>query len=99
MSGPGRDEPHQIFLHQAVLSALITRWIRPECIRIPPPSYSYPLHLHAKTPPARRARALEELVVAVYEEQFPDPSVLADIQVSEPLRSWLEQRAPGVPDK
>lgn len=84
-SGPCRDEPHRIFLHQAVLSALITRSVAPRRVRILPPRYSYPLHLHAKLADSLRVRVMNDITVAAYEED----SGLAAVPVDEPLKSWL----------
>jgi hypothetical protein len=87
--GPCQDERHQIFLHQAVLSALIAATIAPARIRLLPPTYGYPLHLHHETLPSRQAQALDDLVCIIYEELLPDPERLTGIAVREPLRSWL----------
>jgi hypothetical protein len=84
-SGPGRDELHHIFLHQAVLSALVTRSIAPGRVRALPPGYSYPLHFHEKLPDTRQVRVMNDITVAAYEED----SDLAAVRVEEPLRSWL----------
>jgi hypothetical protein len=86
-SGPGRDELHRIFLHQAVLSALVTRSIVPERVRILPPGYSYPLHFHQKLPVDQRVQTLNDITVAAYEEEAD----LATVRADEPLRSWLER--------
>ena len=83
--GPCQDPLHRIFLHQAVLSALVARELPREHLRLLPPEYSYPLHMHGQVPPARRAGSLNELVCAVYEEDL----CLDGISVYEPLRSWL----------
>jgi hypothetical protein len=84
-AGPCRDEPHRIFLHQAVLSALITKSVAPGRLQVLPPSYSYPLHFHAKLAGARRVRRMNDIVCAAYEED----SDLSMVPVDEPLRSWL----------
>ena len=60
-----------------------------QSIRILPPEYSYPLHLHDKIPQASRASSLNELVCAVYEEEYPQPQSLKELEIREPLRSWL----------
>jgi hypothetical protein len=97
-AGPCRDVAHQVFLHQAVLCALLARELAEEEIRALPPEYSYPLHMHAQLPcahdehvrGAQRARALNDLVCAVYEDELP----LEGMAVQEPLRAWLvEHRA------
>jgi hypothetical protein len=90
--GPCQDELHHIFLHQAVLSALVTRHLAPEQVRLLPPDYNYPLHLHQRVPPERRTLSLGRLVTPVYEEHFPSPDTLGDIQIEEPLSAWLASR-------
>jgi hypothetical protein len=92
--GPCRGEAHQIFLHQAILSALLIKLLDMERILLLPPEYSYPLHFQDQIPPVRRAQRLNDLVCPVYEELQPHPAGLAGIAVDEPLRSWLSERAP-----
>jgi hypothetical protein len=89
-AGPCRDELHQIFLHQAILSALVPKMLAWERVRLLPPKYNYPLNLLNEIPPDRRAPTLNSLVNAVYEDAFP----WGDIEVQEPLRSWLHERLP-----
>ena len=86
-SGPCADDEHQVFLHQAVLSALVTKLVSWSRIRILPPEYSYPLHLRSRLPEARRVRNLNDLTVAVYE----DDSDLDIIPPDDPLLSRLMQ--------
>jgi hypothetical protein len=83
-AGPCRDELHQVFLHQVVLSALITRSVPRERIRLLPPEYSYPLHLQAQLPPERRLQWLDSTVCTVYEEE-----ALTAMEASGPLTAWL----------
>lgn len=87
-----RDERHQIFLHQAVLSALIVTLLDPERIRTLPPEYSYPYNLHQRVPLDRQALALNDLVCIAYEDRSLDPNVVNDVDIDEPLRSWLSAR-------
>jgi hypothetical protein len=94
-SGPCRDESHRIFLHQAVLSALLAAAVEWTRIRILPPEYNYPYNLHDSVPAARRARALNDLVTVVYEGRPLDPAAVGDIEIREPLRSWLAARTGG----
>ncbi|MCP4247109.1 MAG: hypothetical protein GY778_08670, partial [bacterium] len=51
-----RDELHQVFLHQAILSTLVATQLDPERVRTLPPDYGYPYNLHGSVPPDRRAR-------------------------------------------
>ena len=87
-AGPCQDIAHQVFLHQAVLCALLTVRLAEAQIRALPPEYSYPLHMHDQVPAAQRASMLNELVCAVYEDVLP----LEGLAVREPLRSWLDER-------
>lgn len=89
-SGPCRDELHQIFLHQAILSTLVAKLLPWERVRLLPPEYNYPLNLLTAMPPDRRATTLNSLVNAVYEDAFP----WGEIEIQEPLRSWLLERLP-----
>ena len=95
MSGPGRDVDHQVFLHQAILSALLTKRLDWERMRILPPEYSYPLHFHHRVPLSRRPQTLNSQVCPVYEEAFRYPDTLNGLEALEPLRSWLMGVAPG----
>jgi hypothetical protein len=89
-AGPCRDELHQVFLHQAILSTLVARPPVWERVRLLPPEYNYPLNLLNELPPERRVPTLNSVVSAVYEDAFP----WREIEVREPLRSWLRERLP-----
>jgi hypothetical protein len=84
-----RDELHQIFLHQAILSTLIATQLASERVRTLPPDYGYPYNLHGDVPPACRARTMNELTCVVYEERTVDPAQIDDIAIDEPLLAWL----------
>jgi hypothetical protein len=84
-----QDELHRIFLHQAVLSALLITSLDQKRIRILPPDYNYPYNLHQSVPLDRRALALNDLVCIAYEDRSLDPNVVDDIEIHEPLRAWL----------
>jgi hypothetical protein len=86
---------HQVFLHQAVLSALLATEIAPARLRRLPPDYTYPYNLHASVPPARQAAALNDLVCFTYEGRPIDPAQVDDVAIREPLRSWLAAHVPG----
>lgn len=84
-----QDEPHQIFLFQALLSALLVKEIMPERLRILPPEYNYPFNLQGRVPAEYRARALNDAATFAYEDRSLDPAEITDIALEEPLRSWL----------
>jgi len=84
---------HKIFLHQAVFSAIVARDVPEERIWKLSPEYSYPYHLQRLVPAARRTVVLNDLVCPVFEDHPLDPGSMDDIEVREPLRSWLAARA------
>jgi hypothetical protein len=87
-----QDGFRQVFLHQALLSTLIVTELEPQRIRLLPPEYNYPYNLHQSIPVGKRAAALNDLVCFVYEDLSLNPSVIDDIEIHEPLRSWLAAR-------
>lgn len=89
------DDLHQIFLHQAILSALLVTHIEPARIRLLPPDYSYPLHLHPRVAPEQRPAALNDLSVVVYEELDIQGSELNGMPVRDPLAGWIASRSQG----
>jgi len=94
------DELHQIFLHQAVLSALLLSRMEEGRIRILPSDCNYPYNLHGLVPQGRRARALNDLVSVVYEDRTLAPDRVDDFEIREPLRSWLvAHMGAGQPDR
>jgi len=88
-----QNERHQVFLHQAVLSALSMTMLDPQRVRILQPRYNYPYNLHPSIPLGRRARSMNDLVSIAYEERQINPSVMDDIDIHEPLLSWLSAEA------
>ncbi|HEY47993.1 MAG: hypothetical protein AMJ88_13275 [Anaerolineae bacterium SM23_ 63] len=84
-----QDELHRIFLHQAILSALLVTTLDQQRIRLLPPDYNYPYNLHQSVPLDRRAQALNDLVCIAYEDRTLDPNMVDDIEIHEPLRTWL----------
>ena len=88
-----QDERHQIFLHQAVWSALLVAELDSKRVRELPPDYNYPYNLHQSVPVGRRAAVLNDLVSITYENRSLDPQQVDDIEIHDPLRSWLSTRA------
>jgi hypothetical protein len=91
------DEPHRVFLFQALLSALLATAIAPQRLRILPPSYNYPYNLHERVSPEQRPAALNELVTFTFEGRSIHPQAVGDIEIREPLRSWLAERTMNDP--
>jgi hypothetical protein len=88
-----QDERHQIFLHQAILSTLLSTMLDPDRLHILPPEYVYPYNLHKDVPLERRATRMNDLVCIYYEGRTLDSGAIDDIEVQEPLRSWLSEHA------
>jgi hypothetical protein len=84
------DEVHQIFLFQALLSALVASALDPARLRILPPTYNYPYNLQGRVPADRRAATLDDLVCFTYEERTIHSEAIQDIQVGDRLRAWLK---------
>jgi hypothetical protein len=90
-----QDEVHQIFLFQAIFSALVSSTLDARRIRILPPTYNYPYNLHDRVPQDQRPAALSDLICFTFEGRSVHPDSVADIEIREPLRSWLaSQNAP-----
>lgn len=85
-----KDDFHQIFLFQAILSALLAASIPSERLRILPTTYNYPYNLHDRVPTDKRAQSFNESVCFTYEDRTIQPDEVTDIQIHEPLRSWLK---------
>jgi hypothetical protein len=83
------DKLHQIFLFQAIFSALLATSLDTRRIRILPPTYNYPYNLHTRVPRERRARALNDLVCFTYENRTIHPAEMTDIQIDDALEVWL----------
>lgn len=87
------DDLRRIFLHQAILSALTISMVDSDRISVLPPTYCYPYNLHSSVPAEYRPNSLNRLTSFVYEELSIDPGQIRDIEINEPLRSWLKSRA------
>ena len=86
------DDWHQVFLHQAVLSALLASEIPPERLRILPPDYIYPYNLHTDVPPVRAAGSMEELVCIYHDGRSLNPEKMDDIELGNTLKLWLKSK-------
>jgi hypothetical protein len=87
-----RDERHRVFLFQSVLSTLLASRVAGRRLRILPPDYNYPYNLHGEVPEDRKASALNELTCFTYEGRSLNPRDVTDIELREPLKSWLQER-------
>ncbi len=95
-----RDEMYQqkicasflrrLFLHQAVLSAVVTAKIPTERIKSLPLTSGYPFNQHSRLPVARQIAALDDLSVVIFDDAWErNPAWMNAIPIQEPLRQWL----------
>ncbi|MDH4272034.1 MAG: MBL fold metallo-hydrolase, partial [Candidatus Aminicenantes bacterium] len=86
------DSLHRLFLHQAVLSAVVVSKTSASRRRDLPDSCGYPLNLHQNLPPARKAAAINGLSAVILETVWDDqPGWMKMMESREPLKSWLRQ--------
>ena len=87
------DPPHRIFLHQAVLTAVLVgrttgkewRWLTPRT--------GYPANLHDRVPAAWKAKSLDGLAVVSLDQLWgSDSDWVAGIGASPALAAWIEAR-------
>jgi len=98
------DSRHRLFLHQAVLSAVIVSLTPASRRRGLPDDCGYPLNLHQELPAAQRAAAFNGLSAVILETFWDDrPGWLNMMEAREPLGGWLRQAftdykmvAPGI---
>ena len=84
-----KDTLHRLFLHQAILSALLVMELPEGKLRMLPPTYNYPLELHRQVPSEKRPERLDDLVCAVYEDSFVFPETLSGLKASPELAAWF----------
>lgn len=84
------DVLHRIFLHQALLSALIVaRTSDAERLALPP-ACGYPLHLQEELPEGKRITRLNDVEALIYEDTWDRRTDFLDIAPARgALRSWL----------
>lgn len=81
----------RLFLHQAVLSGVISSLTVPDEIRSLPAGCGYPLNLHMKMKPEQRITSLNIVSCAILENLWAvDMKWMENIQIDEPLKSWIE---------
>jgi hypothetical protein len=83
----GKSRLYEIFVHQAILSAVILSALQQTELQELPFTYNYPLHLYSESSPEYRPADLNELVTARYEH----PKWLDQDFITDPLKSWLRK--------
>jgi hypothetical protein len=91
-----RDERYAIFIHQAVLSAVILVLLEKEEMLELPLTVNYPLNLHhSEMPPERQPKTLNDLITCRIEDVENLEETLKGVEVKEPLKGWLESKLVG----
>ncbi len=88
------DGRYRIFMHQAVLSAVILAGFTRDELYELPPTYNYPIHLYAEDATGRRPGSVEELVTVRHEGFWEEPDWLERMPAREPLKRWLREKLP-----
>lgn len=83
---------YRIFMHQAVLSAVILNSYPHEELLELPATYNYPLHLYNEDSTGRKPDSIEELVTVRHEGFYKDPDWEKKIHAKEFLRRWIAER-------
>jgi len=86
------DPLYRVFMHQAVLAAVVLSSFSAGELYELPESYNYPIHLHADYPPEFRPTKLNNLATCRYETFDELKKMLAFITVDEPLKTWILSR-------
>jgi len=80
----------RLFLHQAVLSGVITSRVNAEKTKPLPVACGYPFNQHDRLPAPKRISALNEAAVVIFDQAWNEnPGWLDQIKVEDPLRTWL----------
>lgn len=82
-----------VFIHQAVLSAVMLSELDPEEIMELPFNYNYPINLYHESLEEFKPKNFEKLVTArYYLEKIVEEDEFNKIPFTEPMKSWLEKR-------
>ncbi len=82
----------KLFLHQAVLSAVIASRVSQNKIRTLPLTCGYPVNLHPRFPDGKNIAKLDSLSCAILENVWiQNPNWMDMFIITEPHRSWLEK--------
>lgn len=94
-----RDPRYRVFVHQAVLAAVIVGTLGREGVLELPATVNYPLHLHGEfvaagraLPSAGQAPRMEDLASLRYEYLLDDPGWIDVMPVRDEARAWVAER-------
>ncbi len=80
----------KLFLHQAVLSAVLSSRIKSERIRALPLTSGYPFNQHEKLPAEKKTATLNALSVVIFDYAWDkNPAWMNKVRIEEPLRECL----------
>jgi hypothetical protein len=80
----------QLFLHQAVFSAVATSKVKNNRLKLLPLISSYPFNQHDQLPSASKIKSMNELTVVIFDYAWHNIPAWEDkIPSREPLKSWL----------
>ena len=80
---------YKIFIHQAVLSAMLTRVLPFEEWFELPYQINYPLHMHKNYPTHKKPKDIHQVVTCRYDTFFEDKNWQEQISLPDPFGSWL----------
>ena len=85
-----KDNLYTIFIHQAVLSAVVIRYLEKEEMKELPFSYNYPIHLYPESSREYQPDNISDLRTArFYLDKLQRAKWRQQIPIREPLKSWL----------
>lgn len=80
----------RLFLHQAVLSAVLQARVAPDRLRPLPLTAGYPFNQHVQLAPARRVASLDAVTAVIFDTAWQQQLGWLDaIPAGEALRAWL----------
>ena len=87
---------YKIFVHQAILSAVLTKELPREAWYELPYRVNYPLHMHKDYPTDRKVKDINELITCRYDMFFESEEWTKLIGLGEPFGSWLLEESKPV---
>ncbi len=86
------EDRYRIFMHQAVLSALMLSKVhRSEMVELPL-TYNYPIHLYGEDKTGNRPASIDDLVTVRHEGFWEDPDWFDKMPASQQLKMWLAEK-------
>jgi len=80
----------KLFLHQAVLSAVISTRIEQKKIKSLPLTHGYPFNQYKRLPKSKQVASLNEISIVIFDYAWAkNPDWMDNILINEPLKQWL----------